>query len=123
MNSFNRFLIFILLIALLYALHKYQSQTQEIVIPERNKIGYKEEKEKKKQPGKKQLDIDDISISNVSQLSLESDDDILDNYQKDSLLGSLESIDNDTLGFLDDNSCSSQESLNSNVTDQSFFFQ
>ena len=113
MNTLNRFFIFILLLALLYALWRYQQyilgSDDEEDVPQ---IAYKKSKKSKrgKRPDRSLIDedsLDNITIDNVSQFSLGSLEDIRSN--RESFGDSLGSGDN--LSFLDDASRDSRESF------------
>lgn len=117
MTDINRILIFILLAGFLYILYKYQylifgnEETKNIV---HNNTGTTNQPKyiKYNDNGKKKRDI---TIDNISQLSLGSLDDEDGNqhmYKQDSLLGSLE-----TGSFLSNGSNESLLSKN-----DSFFF-
>lgn len=120
MNTLNRFFIFILLLALLYALWRYQQyilgSDDDVVDDSVPKLTYKKQKSRSKRSrsGKSVVDdesLDNITIDNVSQFSLGSMEDVRTNQQ--SFMDSMDSGDN--LSFLDDNQ--SRESR------ESFFFE
>jgi len=95
MISLNRILILLLLIALLYALYKYQQQ-----IIDKEEAEYKK-KRKIKSINNKVIEKDDISIDNISQFSLGSLEDIKSNlYKQDSILDSLDSNSLGSLGSM-----------------------
>ena len=115
MDDINRLLIFLLLIGLLYALYRYQhlifGQTKDINIFDNptNK------------PDINESQASQVSIDNISQLSMGSLDDEDGNpdlvYKPDSILGSL---DTNSLFQSDEGSLLSNGSLASN--NSSFFF-
>lgn len=120
MNTLNRFFIFILLLALLYALWRYQQyilgSDDDVVDDSVPKLTYKKQKSRlrRSRSGKSVVDdesLDNITIDNVSQFSLGSMEDVRTNQQ--SFMDSMDSGDN--LSFLDDNQ--SRESR------ESFFFE
>jgi hypothetical protein len=123
MNTLNRFFIFILLLALLYALWRYQQyilgsdDEDEYVRNEPLKLEYKKKSRGSKKKVNKYLieeeSLDNITLDNVSQYSLGSIEDIKTNNQ-DSY---MDSNDGASLGFLEDQSHDSQESK------RSFFFE
>lgn len=120
MNGLNRFFIFILLLALLYALWRYQqyilgADEDDDPVPQ---IADKPKKKgRKHRYAKKLIDeesMDNITIDNVSQFSLGSLEDLKTNdganpYKQDSILDSLDTGDN--LSFLDDASRDSRGSF------------
>lgn len=129
MNSFNRIVIFFMLIALLYALYTYQQQILSVASPKTTKNKKPNGKQNKnksnstsKKKGKNSKDksglkvnklpkdnesIDKISLDGLSQMSLGSLEDLQtvdeQGYKQDSVLESLD--DNNSLGsLLDDQS-------------------
>jgi len=94
MTGFNRLIIFLLLIALLYALYRYQQnidkkedKTSEIVKKEKNI----------KKDNIELIDEDSIDIDNISKFSIDSEKE--DIYKQDS---GVESGDTGTYSFLDE---------------------
>lgn len=121
MDGLNRFLILLLLLALLYALYRYQQQLTENESPTTGKVEVTQQANNQKQrPGRELIDMDsieNISLNNVSQISLGSlDDDCSVGYKQDSALDSIDS--EGSFSLLDDNSRGSKESLDTN-----FFFR
>ena len=112
----NKFIVLILLGLLLYGLYRYHQQNLSKV-DKKDKKPKKLIKVSKKQTNniKKNIKLsnqeyDDVSTSNISQVSIGSIDE--SNFKQDSMLDSLNS--KDSLSFLDNKSIASN---------QSFFFK
>lgn len=115
----NKFIVLILLGLLLYGLYRYHQQNLSKVDNKDNKnkkpkklikVSEKHTNNIKKNIKSPSQEYDDVSTSNISQVSIGSIDE--SNFKQDSMLDSLNS--KDSLSFLDNKSIASN---------QSFFFK
>ena len=117
MEDINRLLIFLLLIGLLYALYRYQ----HLIFGQENKNINIQDDPANSRIGINSGSANQVSVDNISQISMGSLDDEDGNpalvYKQDSILGSLDA---DSLFKSDDGSLMSNGSLGSN--NSSFFF-
>ena len=118
MEDWNRILILILLAVLIYALYRYQEQIKNLNLFGKRDQGINSTKKiprkktnKSRNKSRNKKTKDDISIGNISQVSLGSLADVKSEpiYKPDSVLNSIDSV--PTLGSLID------------VESDDFFFQ
>lgn len=89
MDNINRLIIFLILIGLIYIYYRYQNKDI--------KPSYNKKKASMKMVKRKQNDQDsDVSLSGLSQISIDS----IDDYKQDSVLNSMAS--GDSLAFLEE---------------------
>lgn len=145
MNDINRLVIFLLLIALIYALYKYQNlimdnlpeqfktvenskENRQLILKQQKKNSYKKNKNVK---GSKENKYKQVTVDNISQISVGSlENEPANNklYKQDSVLGSLASESGQLTNNSEQNNLnslfdvSSNSTNNSQNTKDSFFF-